>query len=305
MTAILQALASGLALGAIYGLVALGFNITYSTTKTFNFGQGEFLVAGSLAGISILLVTAGKPHFGNLSPAEMSILGYSVASLFAMALVGLLGVALYYGAVKPFVGSAGLNWVLSTIGFGIIIQNAALAFWGPASIAVPSPLGNGVIRIAGVGIRPQEILIAGTAVVVMVALDLFLNRTRYGKALRAVAFNPQAAALVGINVEWIVIIAFVLSSALAGLSGMLIAPIVTASVFMGLGIALKAFSAAIVGGLTNPRGCVLGGFLLGVVEAMVGLWRAELREIAIFGLIILVLVFRPSGLMGARTVEKL
>lgn len=305
MTAILQALASGLALGAIYGLIALGFNITYTTTKTFNFGQGAFLVPGSLVGVSMVLLWVGKPHFGNLAPAEMTAIAYILATLASVVVVGLIGIALYYCAIKPFVGVAGLNWVLSTIGFGIVLQNAALAIWGPASIAVPSPLGGSVLRIAGAGIRPHEILIAVVAIAVMAALDTVLRKTRLGKALRAVAFNPQAASIVGINVEQIVIIAFVISSALAGLAGILIAPITTASVFIGLGVALKAFSAAIVGGLNNPRGCMAGGFLLGLIEAMVGLWRAEMREIAIFLLIIIVLVVRPAGLFGTRTVEKI
>lgn len=305
MTAILQALASGLALGAIYGLIALGFNITFATTKTFNFGQGAFLVPGSLVGVSLLLLAAGKPHFGNLAPSEMTVLTYTLATLASVVVVALIGVILYYCAIKPFVGAGGLNWVLSTIGFGIILQNTALAIWGPASIAVPSPLGGEVYRIAGAGIRPQEILIAGVAIAVMILLDFVIRKTRFGKALRAVAFNPQAASIVGINVEKIVIIAFMISSALAGLAGILIAPITTASVFIGMGVALKAFSAAIVGGLTNPRGCVLGGFLLGIIEALVGLWHAELREITIFLLIIIVLTIRPSGLLGQRIVEKI
>lgn len=305
MTAIVQALASGLALGAIYGLIALGFNITFATTKTFNFGQGAFLVPGSLVGVSLLLLAAGKPHWGNLAPSEMTLFTYTLAALASVVVVGAIGVLLYYTAIKPFVGAGGLNWVLSTIGFGIILQNAALAVWGPASIAVPSPLGNEVYRIWGAGIRPQEILIAVVAVAVMIALDFVIRKTRFGKALRAVAYNPQAAAIVGINVEQIVIIAFVISCGLAGLAGILIAPITTASVFIGLGVALKAFSAAIVGGLTNPRGCVLGGFLLGLIEALVGLWRAEMREITIFLLIIIVLVVRPNGLLGSRSVEKI
>ncbi len=305
MEAFLQALASGLALGSVYGLVALGFSITYSTTRTFNFGQGEFLVAGSLVGVTLLLLASGQPHYATLAPQSMTGLSYLGVVLVSVVVVGLLGVVLYYGAVRPFLGSTNMNWVMSTIGFGIIIQNTALAIWGPSSMAVPSPLGDGVIRILGAGIRPQELLVAGVAIGVTVALDIALRKTRLGKALRAVAFSHDAAYLVGINVEKIVVMAFVLSSALAGLSGALIAPITTASVFMGLNIALKAFSAAIVGGLTSPRGCVFGGFLLGMVESLVGLWRAEMREIVIFALIILVLVVRPQGLFGKRVAEKI
>ncbi|MCZ8254425.1 MAG: branched-chain amino acid ABC transporter permease [Polaromonas sp.] len=304
MINLLQALLSGLALGGIYALVALGFSITHTTTKTLNFGQGEFLVAGSLVAVGTLLLISGKSQTGVLTSADVNLLSYGMALMVSLAVLGVLGVILYFTAVRPFFGSAGMSWVMSTIGFGIILQNTALAIWGPGSMAMPSPLGETVIRIGGAGIRPQEILVLAVTAVVMLALDHVLRRTRIGKAVRAVAANRQAAALMGINVAAIVVLAFVVSSGLAGLAGLLIAPITTASVFMGLSIALKAFSAAIVGGLTSPRGCIAGGFLLGCVEALVGLWRAEMREITIFALIILVLVIKPEGLFGQKPFEK-
>lgn len=305
MEVVCQALVSGAALGAVYGLVALGFNISYATTRTFNFGQGEFLALGGLVGVTALLTVAGKPRFASLALADVTLLGYAVALLVTMALLGLLGVALYFGAVKPFLRQAGLNWVMSTIGFGIIVQSGALAFWGPSAIAMPSPLGDHVIRVLGVGIRPQEILVAAMAIAVMFGLDMVLRHSRFGRALRAVAYSPLAATLVGIHVERIAVFAFVLSSCLAGLAGVLVAPISAASAFIGLTIALKAFSAAIVGGVTSPRGCIVGGFVLGLLEALVGLWHAEWREVTIFLLIILVLVVRPAGLLGTKSVEKI
>ncbi|MGH8675821.1 MAG: branched-chain amino acid ABC transporter permease [Burkholderiales bacterium] len=304
MEAILQAVLSGLSLGGIYALVALGFNITNNTTKTLNFGQGEFLVAGAFIGVTLVLVLSGKGHTGVLQPEDVTIVKYLTGLVGILAVLGALGVFLYYTAVRPFVGAAGLAWIMSTIGFGIIVQNTALGIWGPAPLAIPSPLGNEVIRIGGAGILPQEILIFVVSVVVMVALDLVLRKTKIGKAVRAVAHNKNAAALMGINVPAIVILAFVVSSCLAGLGGLLVAPITTASVFMGLTLALKAFSAAIIGGLDNPRGCILGGFLLGLIESLIGLWHAELREISIFVLIIVVLVVKPEGLLGRRIVEK-
>jgi branched-chain amino acid transport system permease protein len=304
MEAILQAVLSGLAVGGIYALVALGFNITNNTTKTLNFGQGEFLVAGALIGVTTVLLLAGHGHRGVLQPEDVTVFRYLSGFVAAVVVLGALGVVLYFTAVRPFVGAAGLAWVMSTIGFGIIVQNTALGIWGPAPIAMPSPLGNDVIRIGGAGILPQEILIFVVAVAVMVALDVVLRKTKIGKAVRAVAHNKNAAALMGINVPLIVILAFVVASCLAGLGGLLIAPITTASVFMGLVLALKAFSAAIIGGLDNPRGCILGGFALGLIESLIGLWHAELREISIFVLIILVLVFKPEGLLGRRLVEK-
>lgn len=301
---LLQALLSGLALGGIYALVALGFSITQTTTKTLNFGQGEFLVVGCFVAVATLLVLSGKDHTGVLAAADVTPGRYGLALLVSLAVLGGLGALLYLVAVRPFFGATGMAWVMSTIGFGIILQNAALAIWGPASMAMPSPLGDGVIRVAGAGIRPQEILVLAVTGVVMLSLDHVLRRTKIGKAVRAVAANKDAAALMGINVGAIVVLAFVIASALAGLGGLLVAPITTASVFMGLAISLKAFSAAIVGGLTNPRGCIAGGFLLGCIEALVGLWRAEMREITVFALIILVLVIKPEGLFGQKPFEK-
>ena len=304
MVTLLQALLSGLALGGIYALVALGFSITHTTTRTLNFGQGEFLVAGSFIAVACLLLLAGKGVTGVLTPADVTPLRYGLALLLSVGLLAALGVLLYFSAVRPFFGLGGMAWVMSTIGFGIILQNTALAIWGPGAMAMPSPLGDEVVRIGGAGIRPQELLVIAVTGAVMFALDYLLRRTRIGKAVRAVAANPAAASLMGIDVGAVVVLAFVLSSSLAALAGVLVAPITTASVFMGLAIALKAFSAAIVGGLANPRGCIAGGLLLGCAEASVGLWRAELREIAIFVLIIAVLALKPEGLFGQKAFEK-
>ncbi|BDB27278.1 branched-chain amino acid ABC transporter permease [Cupriavidus sp. P-10] len=304
MIAILQAIFSGLTLGGVYALVAVGFNITHNTTKTFNFGQGEFLVAGAFVGVSTLLLLNGKSAVDMLSPTEVTSSLYITAMLATLAIVGLLGIALYYTAVRPFLGAGGLAWVMSTLGFGIIIQNTALAVWGPSATVVPSPLGSDVIRLGGAGVLPHEVFVLVFSIAILLGLDVLMRRTRIGKALRAVAQSRNAATLMGINVTAVVIMAFVVSSGLAGLAGLLVAPITTASVFMGLTLALKAFSAAILGGLDNPRGCMLGGFIIGLIEAMVGLWQAELREISVFLLIILVLVLRPQGLLGQRLVEK-
>ena len=304
MVAILQAVFSGLALGGIYALVALGFNITHTTTKTFNFGQGEFLAVGTLIGASIVFLLAGKDITDGLLVTDVTFTRYTLGVIGSIVVLGMFGALLYFTAVRPFVGMVGLAWVMSTIGFGIILQNTALAIWGPTPIVLPSPLGDDVIRIGGAGIVMQEVLVLVVSIVTMYLLDLVLRKTKLGKAVRAVAHSSNAATLMGINVKAIVVLAFVVSSALAGMAGMLVAPITTASVFIGLTIALKAFSAAIVGGMNNPRGCMLGGFLLGLLEALVGLWQAELREISIFVLIILVLVLKPEGLLGQRHVEK-
>lgn len=308
MSTLLQALVSGLAIGGVYALIALSFSITFTTTTSLNFGQGEFVGIGAFMGVTVLYVIATMAgetvSFDSLPAATSNGFTYPAAALVVTVLFGVLGILLFVLAVRPFAGKTGMNWVMSTIGFGIILQSIGLAIWGPAPVNLPSPLGDDVIRIAGAGVRPQEILVLIVALILMIGLDVLMRRTRVGKGMRAVAANPQAAALMGIEVSSMMIGAFALSAALAGLAGLLAAPIASASLFLGLGIALKAFSGAIVGGLDNPRGCILGGFVLGLLESGVALWNAQWREIVIFVLIILVLAVKPNGLFGARSLDK-
>lgn len=305
MEALLQALISGLAVGSAYALVALGFSVTFTTTKTLNFSHGEFVSAGAFIGMSVLFLAIGKPltstSFGGVDPGAFAQIG---ALLVALAVMGVIGWLLFVLGVRPFARRPGMAWVMSTLGFGVILQSIGLAIWGPKPVVVPSPVGDDVMRLAGVGVRPQELLMLGVSVVVMLAFDHVMRKTMMGKAMRAVAQNPSVASLTGINVTLVMIGAFVISSALAGLSGFMLAPIAQASLFMGLAVGLKGFSAAMVGGLSNARGCVIGGFLLGVLESFVNLWSAQWREVAIFALVIMVLAFRPNGLFGTKMVEK-
>ncbi|MDZ7861337.1 branched-chain amino acid ABC transporter permease [Acidovorax sp.] len=303
--ALLQAIISGLAVGGAYALVALGFSITFTTTKTLNFSHGEFVSAGAFIGMSALFLVLGKPvsstTFGDAIPGAGAQMLALVAALGAM---GLLGWLLYAIGVRPFAGRPGMAWVMSTLGFGVILQSIGLAIWGPKPVVVPAPVGDAVIRFMGVGVRPQELLTLGVTVAIMLVFDRVMNHTMVGKAMRAVAANGSVASLMGINTNAVMIGAFVISSALAGLSGFLLAPIAQASLFMGLTVGLKGFSGAMIGGLSNPRGCVIGGFVLGVFESMVNLWQAQWREVAVFALVILVLAFRPTGLFGKKMVEK-
>ncbi len=305
MESILQALISGLAVGSAYSLVALGFSVTFTTTKTLNFSHGEFVSAGAFIGMSVLFLAVGKlptsTSFGGADPGAPAQLGALLASL---AVMGLIGWLLFTLGVRPFSKRPGMAWVMSTLGFGVILQSIGLAIWGPKPVVVPSPVGDDVIRLVGIGVRPQEILMLFVSVIIMVAFDHVMRKTMMGKAMRAVAQNQNVASLMGINVDLVMIGAFVISSSLAGLSGFLLAPIAQASLFMGLAVGLKGFSAAMVGGLNNARGCVFGGFILGVLESFVNLWSAQWREVAIFGLVILVLALRPNGLFGTNVVEK-
>jgi branched-chain amino acid transport system permease protein len=305
LEALSQALISGLAVGGAYALVALGFSITFTTTKTLNFSHGEFVSAGAFIGVSALFLAIGKPFdsttFGEAIPGAGAQL---LALLAAVGMMGALGWLLYVLGVRPFAGRPGMAWVMSTLGFGVILQSIGLAIWGPKPVVVPAPVGEAVLRFGDIGVRPQELLMLGVAVVVMLAFDWLMNRTMIGKSMRAVAANGNVASLMGINTNAVMIGAFVISSALAGLSGFLLAPIAQASLFMGLTVGLKGFSGAMIGGLSNPRGCVIGGFMLGILESMVNLWQAQWREVAVFALVILVLAFRPTGLFGSKMVEK-
>ena len=214
--ALLQALISGLATGGIYALVALAFSITFTTTKTLNFGHGEFVSAGAFVGVSAMLMLLGKPMSGSLTGEPVGGWLQVIAIVVATFGIGLLGLLLYVLAVRPFAGKPGMSWVMTTLGFGIILQSIGLAVWGPGTVMVPPPFGDDVIRVFGIGIRSQEILILVVSLLIMAVFDFIMQRTMVGKAMRAVAHNRQVASLMGINVTAVMLGAFFISSAACG-----------------------------------------------------------------------------------------
>ena len=285
-----QALISGLSAGSIYALIAQGYYITHITTGALNFGQGEFLMIGALFGLTCY-VTLGLP--------------YVVAVLGAVLLVGLMGAILERTAVRPVMKHAlSLSWVLSTVAVSIILKNAALTLWGPEQIKFPSPFGEQVVQIGSAGIFPQELFVLVVALGTVFAVQLFLRRSVLGKALMAVAHNRNAAAMMGINVRAMIVLAFVLSSALAGLGGVLIAPITFAWAYMGTLPGIKAFAAAIFGGLENPVGILIGGLVIGLLEQVFGIINSTLKDGITFLFILIILAFRPNGLMGRKEITK-
>jgi branched-chain amino acid transport system permease protein len=186
----------------------------------------------------------------------------------------------------------------------MMIRNIAMLIWGRNVIPFPSPFGSDVYRLGGVGITAHELFVAFSAVVIMACLFFFLNKSMLGKALAAVAHNPDAASLMGINPRRMAILAFALSSALAGLGGILVGPITNTAFFMGATLGLKAFAAAIIGGLENPLGILLGGLLLGVIEQVFSLYSSAYKDASAFVLILIVLIFMPQGLLGKKVKEK-
>jgi branched-chain amino acid transport system permease protein len=302
---LLQALVSGLVVGSAYALIALGFSVTFTTTRTVNFAHGDFVSAGAFIGVAVMFAWLGIPLASTtFSGAQPPLTPQLLALAAAVVGMGLLGWLLFVLGVRPFARRSGMAWIMSTLGFGVILQSIGMAVWGPKSVVVPGLFGGDVIRILGVGLLPQELLTLVVATVVMLAFDQVMRKSMIGKAMRAVAHKPDVAGLMGINVTGLMVGAFVVSSALAGLSGFLLAPIIQVSLFMSVAIGLKGFSAAILGGLDNARGCVFGGFLLGVLESFINLWSAQWREVAIFALVIVVLAVRPNGLFGTKVVDK-
>jgi branched-chain amino acid transport system permease protein len=281
---------SGLSVGGVYALIAQGYYVTFITTGALNFGQGEFLMMGALFGLTCY-VTLGLP--------------YAIAIGGAVALVGLMGIGLERVAIRPVLRHAlSLSWVLSTVAVSIILKNGAVQLWGPEQIKFPSPFGDRVIHIGQAGIFPQELFIIVAAIGTVLLVQFFLRRAVRGKALMAVAHNRNAAAVMGINVQRMIVLAFVISSALAGLGGILIAPITFAWAYMGTVPGIKAFAAAIFGGLENPVGILIGGLVIGLLEQFFGIVNSNLKEGITFLFILLILALRPTGLMGRKDIEK-
>ena len=285
-----QAIVSGLSIGSIYALIAQGYYITYITTGALNFGQGEFLMIGALLGMTGY-VTLGLP--------------YAAAIFIAIAATALMGAGLERVAIRPVMRHAlSLSWVLSTVAISIILKNAAVQIWGPEQIKFPSPFGSQVIRIGQAGIFPQELFVIVAAIGTVFAIQIFLKRAILGKALMAVAYNRNAAAAMGINVKRMIILAFVLSSALAGLGGVLVAPITFAWAYMGTVPGIKAFAAAIFGGLEHPIGILIGGLTIGLLEQVFGIINSNIKEGITFLAVLLFLAVRPTGLMGRKDITK-
>ncbi|MGC8525471.1 MAG: branched-chain amino acid ABC transporter permease [Acidibrevibacterium sp.] len=283
-------LVSGLAIGAMYGLLALGYHVTWVVSRSVNFAQGSVMMLGAVITFA-MAVTAGWPM-----PFAM-----------AVALVGCagFGVVLERVAVRPFRARGSESWLMATVAAGMLVENSAMFLFGKEPRGMPSALARYPLMLFGVGVLPLHIviLIVGLG---LAGMFLWATRaTRYGKALLAVMQNPRAAQLMGIDAAKVTVFAYALSSTLAGLAGILTAPLTQISADMGFVFGIKGFAAAILGGLDNPWGVVLAGLLLGLAEASVTLFAGSGATVmASFGLVILALYFRPHGLFGRAETRK-
>lgn len=285
-----QLLFSGLALGSMYSLVALGYHVTYATSRTVNFSQGQSVMVGAVVAYAL--------HVGAGWPLWAAVAG----SLLALAALGLLVERV---AVRPFRHASSITWLLSTIALGIIAENVAMLAFGKDARAFPSPLTRRAWTVLGAGVYPQELLVPVAGLGLMALVELGFRRTLLGKALRAVAFSHEAAGLMGIDVHRTIALAYAGSSVLAGVAGILLAPLLNVSATMGTTIGLKAFAVAIIGGIDSARGIVLAGVLYGIFEAVVaGYLGTGVREILGFGLVVVVLLARPWGLFGTPAMRR-
>jgi branched-chain amino acid transport system permease protein len=290
VTTTIQYILSGLAIGGIYALVALGFHIMWSSAKAVNFAHGDTLMLGAV--LAVLGVDAGLP--------------LAVACALGVAAGAVFGVLLERFAVRPFAtSSTSIGWMLTTIAVGVMIESLATIQFGGFSRPLPSPGVKSAIHIFGAGVYPQELIIPVVAVLIMIGLRLMQRHTLVGRAMQAVAHDKRAAALMGINVNRIVAFSFGLASLLGAAAGVLVAPVIQVSATMGTLVGLKGFAVAIIGGITSAPGVVIVGLGFGVMEKFVeGYISTAAREIIGFGIMIVVLLAFPQGLFGKREVTK-
>lgn len=285
----IQYLFSGLTSGAIYALVGLGFALIYNASHVINFAQGEFVMLGGMS--TVFLVAAGLP--------------LPLAVLIAVVGTACIGFALEKLAVEQTKNASVVTLIIITIGASIVLRGAAQVFFDKQFHTLPSFSGDAPINVLGATITSQTLWVLGITLLIVVGLQWFFARTLLGKAILATSVNPLAAKLVGINVSFVLLLSFGLSAALGAIAGVLITPITSTNFEVGIMLGLKGFSAAILGGLGNPFGAVVGGLILGIVESFgAGYISSEYKDAMAFVIILLALFFMPSGLFGKKGTDR-
>jgi branched-chain amino acid transport system permease protein len=289
MAEFLQFAFSGLTVGAVYALVAVGFTLIYNASGVINFAQGEFVMLGGMA--TVFLAAAGVP-------LPLAALGAIVATI-------VVGLALHRLAIEPARDASTAALIIITIGASIFLRGGAEVFFDKRFHSLPPLVGNEPIHVGGAAIVPQSLVVlAGTAVIVT-ALSLFMRRTLFGKAIVATAANRLAARLVGIDTRIVVGFSFGVSAAIGAIAGVLVTPITLTSYDAGTLLALKGFAAAMLGGIGSAPGAVVGGLLLGLLEQFsAGYLSSQYKDAVAFVVILIVLLARPQGLLGRAGVER-
>ncbi len=289
---LMSALISGIGLGSMYGLMALGFYVTYAVSGTVNFAQGSSMMLGAVLTF-LLSRSLGFPM--------------PLAILFALLLCAAYGLLVERIAVRPFVSRGSDSWLMATVALGIVLDNIVMFTFGKEPRSLPSPLAQSSLEIGGVGlgVYPLQALIPIVGLALAGGLYFLSERTKWGVAMRAVSQNRDAARLMGIPIRRVVAIAYAVSTLLAGIAGILIAPLFNVHSDMGTLFGLKAFAVAILGGITSAWGVMVAGLLFGVAEALVTtLLGSGYTQIITFALVIAALAWRPNGLFGRAEVKK-
>lgn len=295
-----QQLTNGLAVGGIYALIALGYTMVYGVLKLINFAHGDLFTYGGYLGLTLLTSLLLQDRLG-------AVAGVLVLALMVMGLVGLLGVILERAAYRPLRESPRLSAVVSALGASIFLQNALMLVYGARVQVYPEGiLPQTAVNVLGLQIPLMRIVVALVSLVMMAALYLFVQKTKIGTAIRAAAIDQGAARLMGIDVNRVVSLVFLIGPALGGAAGLLVGLYYGQVNFtMGWIYGMKAFTAAIIGGIGNIPGAMVGGLVLGVVEALGAAYVSVAWKDAIaFLVLILILIVRPTGLLGERVAEK-
>ena len=283
-----SALITGVALGAMYGLLALGFYVTYAVSSTVNFAQGSSMMLGAVFAYTFA-VTFGWP--------------FVPAAILALALCALYGVLVELLAVRPFARRGSSAWLMATVALGIVADNTVLFTFGKEPRGFP--MFQGSVQIAGINVSWLQIAIPAVGFALAAALYLFTRKTQTGKAMLAVVQNPEAARLMGINVPLAISAAYAASTLFAGAAGIMIAPLFNVHSDMGTLFGLKAFAVAILGGITSAWGVMLAGLIFGVTEALItALLGSAYTQILSFALVIVALALMPNGIFGRAEVKK-
>jgi len=298
MNEFLQQLINGLAVGGIYALVALGYTMVYGVLKLINFAHGDIFTIGAYLGMTLLVS-------GGLSGSMTPVLAVGLVVIIVFGLVALLGVALERVAYRPLRKANRLAAVVSALGASIVFQNAVMLIYGARVYVYPENLiPTLTFNIFGLNVPLMRVIVIVSSLVLMLALYAFINRTRMGTAIRAVAIDQGAARLMGINVDRVISLVFFIGAGLGGVAGVMVGTYYGQIDFtMGWSYGLKAFTAAILGGIGNIPGAMIGGLLLGVIEAsyLAMAWKDAIA----FLVLILILIIRPTGLLGERVADKL
>jgi branched-chain amino acid transport system permease protein len=286
---LLQFIVTGLTIGSIYAIVALGFVTIYSVTKVINLAQGEFVMLGGMVMFS--LVHAGVPYW--------------IAFILTVVIVVIVGWLLELIVIRKAKEADALSLIILTIGAAIFIRGIASMIWGKGSVSVVAFTSNEPIRIAGASVTPQGLWVMGIMLLIVTLLFILTERTILGKAFQACSVNPRAARLMGISPTKMSSFSFALSAGLGALAGLAIAPILFPAYDMGIMLGIKGFSAAIFGGLGSAPGAVLGGLLLGLIESLgAGYISSGMKDAIAFTVVLVVLLLRPSGILGEKSVGK-